>query len=216
MTRSRLQRIASWSLLGAVFLFSGCASLSPFAPEPPSERITQLWQQHVQSVNAQTDWTLSARIAAHSEDDGWSGKLHWRQEKDTYQVSFNAPFGQGGLQLEGGLQSVEMRTSNGQTMVAEDVESLLYQQLGWWLPLHNLRYWVRGVPVPTDEKTPLLAFDEEGQLARLQQLHWQIEYLAYRQVDGLMLPRKVYLENGELSVRLVIDRWESGDSDDGH
>ncbi len=214
MTRSLLQRIAPWWLLGAVLLFSGCASLSPFAPEPPSERVAQLWQQHVQSVNAQTDWTLSARIAAHSEDDGWNGKLHWQQEKDTYQVSFNAPFGQGGLQLDGGPQYVEMRTSDGQTMVATDVESLLYQQLGWRLPLHSLRYWVRGVPVPVGEKAPLLAFDEEGRLARLQQSRWQIEYLAYRRVDGLMLPRKVYLENDELSVRLVIDRWESGNG--GH
>ena len=215
MTRSLLRCTAPWWLVGAVFLFSGCASLSPFAPEAPSERVSQLWQQQVQFVGAQTEWTLSARIAAHSEDDGWNGKLHWQQEKDDYQVSFNAPFGQGGLQLDGGPQSVEMRTSDGQTIVAADVESLLFQQLGWRLPLNSLRYWVRGVPVPTSEKAPLLAFDEEGRLARLQQSHWKIEYPAYRQVDGLMLPRKVYLENGELSVRLVIDRWESGDNS-GH
>ncbi len=213
MTRSLLQRIAPWWLPGAVLLFSGCASLSPLAPEAPSERVSQLWRQHIQSVGAQTDWTLSARIAAHSEDDGWNGKLHWQQKKDSYQVSFNAPFGQGGLQLDGGPQYVEMRTSDGQTMIATDVESLLFQQLGWRLPLNSLRYWVRGVPVPTGETAPLLSFDEEGRLARLQQFHWQIEYPAYRPSDGLMLPRKVYLENGELSVRLVIDRWESGDSD---
>jgi len=215
VTRSRLRRTAPWWLMGAVFLFSGCASLSPFAPEAPSERVSQLWQQHAQTVRAQTDWTLSARIAAHSEDDGWNGKLYWQQERGTYQVSFNAPFGQGGLQLDGGPQQVEMRTSDGQTTVAADVESLLFQQLGWRLPLNSLRYWVRGVPVPTSKKAPLLAFDEEGRLAHLQQSHWKIEYPAYRQVDGLMLPRKVYLENGELSVRLVIDRWESGDNS-GH
>ncbi|HHI93448.1 MAG TPA: outer membrane lipoprotein LolB [Gammaproteobacteria bacterium] len=207
------RRSGLWWLVGAVFLLSACTSLSPLAPEAPSERIAQLWQQHVQSVNAQTDWTLSARIAAHSEDDGWNGKLYWQQKKDTYQLSFNAPFGQGGLQLDGGPQQVEMRTSDGQAMVAADVESLLFQQLGWRLPLNSLRYWVRGVPVPASGKAPLLAFDEKGRLARLQQFHWQIAYPAYRQVDGLMLPRKVYLENGEISVRLVIDRWESGNSD---
>jgi len=54
---------------------------------------------------------------------------------------------------------------------------------------------------------PVLAFDEAGRLARLQQSHWLIEYPAYARVDGLVLPRKVYLENDELSVRLVIDRW---------
>lgn len=212
MIRLRLQRTAPWWLLGAVFLFSGCASLSPFAPEAPSERVSQLWQQHAQSVRAQTDWTLSARIAAHSEDDGWNGKLHWQQVKNTYQVSFNAPFGQGGLQLTGEPGYVEMRTSDGQIMTAADVEFLLFQQLGWQLPLNSLRYWVRGVPVPTSEKAPLLSFNEEGRLARMQQSHWQIEYPAYRQADGLMLPRKVYLESGELNVRLVIDRWDSNNN----
>ena len=202
---------APWLLAGAALLFSGCAIRPPAALEPPSERIAKLWQQHASAVRAQADWVLDARIAAHNTDDGWSGKLHWQQGGDSYQLSFNAPFGQGGLQLDGGPQQVVMRTSDGQSFVAADAESLLYQQLGWRLPLNNLRYWVRGVPVPAGADAPLLSFDESGRLSYLQQSSWQIEYPAYRQADGLMLPRKVYLENPELSVRLVIDRWGAGE-----
>jgi outer membrane lipoprotein LolB len=203
---------APWLLAGAALLFSGCATRPPAAPEPPSQRIAQLWQQHASAVRAQTDWALDARIAAHNVDDGWSGKLHWLQGAESYQISFNAPFGQGGLQLEGGPQQVVMRTSDGQTLVAADAESLLYQQLGWRLPLSSLRYWVRGVPVPASVDAPLMSFDESGRLSYLQQSDWQIEYPSYRPVGGLMLPRKVYLENPELSVRLVIDRWGPGQS----
>lgn len=202
------RRSARWCLLATVILFTGCASLPPLAPEAPSERIAQIWQQHLESVRAQTDWTLTARIAAHNVDDGWSGKLYWQQGVDTYRVSFNAPFGQGGLQLNGGPQQVEMRTSDGQSRMAADAESLLLQQFGWRLPLNSLRYWVRGIPVPKSDTVPLLAFNEAGQLNRMQQSRWQIEYPAYRKVGELMLPRKVYLENKDLSVRLVIDRWE--------
>ena len=165
------------------------------------------WRQHVRDVLAQTDWGLSARITANTEDDGWNGKLYWQQGAEHYQIRFTAPFGQGGLQLDGGPQQVELRTSDGQVMVAADAESLLYQQMGWRLPLRNLRYWVRGVPVPSTHKMPRLAFDETGRLVRLQQAHWDIEYPEYRQFDGLLLPRKVYLENSEFNLRLVIDRW---------
>lgn len=212
MIHAGLRRTAPRWLLGAVFLLSGCAVFAPSVPEPPSERITQLWQQHAQLVRAQTDWALSARISATSEDDGWSGKLHWQQGKETFQVSFNAPFGQGGLQLDGNPQQVEMRTSDGQTRIATSAESLL-QQFGWQLPLSNLRYWVRGVPVPNSEADPVLFFDEVGRLARLRQSQWDIEYRAYRLANGLMLPRKIYLENGDLNVRLVIDRWAPDNSD---
>jgi len=203
-----------WFLLTTVTLFAGCTSLPPLAPEPPSDDVARSWQQHVRAVRAQVDWALNARIAAHNVDDGWSGKLYWQQGKDSYQVSFNAPFGQGGLQLKGGPQQVEMRTSDGQIMLAADAESLLLQQFGWRLPLNSLRYWVRGVPVPKSEAAPLLAFNEKGQLSRMQQFQWQIEYPSYRQAGEIMLPRKVYLENKELSVRLVIDRWKLADSND--
>jgi len=206
-----IRRSARWFFLAMVVgLFAGCATLPPLSPEPPSDRVARLWQQHVQSVLAQTDWTLNARIAAHNEDDGWSGTLQWQQGKDTYQLSFIAPFGQGGMRLDGGPQQVEMRTSDGQVLVAADAESLLFQQMGWRLPLNNLRYWVRGVPVPGSGPAPLLGFDEAGRLARMQQSHWKIEYPAYVQMAGLLLPRKVYLENDDLTVRLVIDRWGTG------
>ena len=105
-----------------------------------------------------------------------------------------------------------VRTSDGQVMSAADAESLLQQQMGWRLPLHNLRYWVRGIPVPATHKMPQLAFDETGRLARLRQAHWEISYPAYRQTNGLELPRKVFLENSEFNVRLVIDNWGLGAS----
>ena len=204
--------------MAIVFLLSGCASVPPRAPEPIPEALAQLWQRHSQNVQMQTDWTLGARVVAHTEDDSWNGKLSWHQAGERYQLHFDAPFGQGAMQLNGGPFQVEMRTSDGQVLVAADAETLLYQQLGWQLPLHSLRYWVRGVPEPehslnSDRETdaPLLAFDELGRLSRLNQAQWQIEYPAYRQVNGVMLPKKVFLENAELSVRLVIDQWGLGD-----
>jgi outer membrane lipoprotein LolB len=159
-------------------------------------------------VRAETEWVLNARIVASNEDDSWNGKLYWQQGKDRYQVNFVAPIGQGGLQLDGRPGQVEMRTSDGHVMAAADAESLLYQQLGWRLPLSKLRFWVRGIPAPSSHNMPVLAFDEDGRLSRLRQADWRIDYPAYQQTDGPMLPRKVFLENTDLSVRLVIDRWE--------
>ena len=213
MIRFLSRTAAAGFITAAVLMFSGCASLEPTPSAAFTEKMPPQWRQHERDVRAQTDWMLSARITANTEDDGWNGKLYWQQDAERYQISFTAPFGQGGLQLDGGPQQVELRTSDGQVMVAADAESLLYEQMGWRLPLHNLRYWVRGIPVPSTHKMPRLAFDQTGRLARLQQAHWDIEYLAYRQVDGLELPRKVYLENTEFNMRLVIDRWGFGTSD---
>jgi len=194
---------------------AGCTT----SPKLPDVELERLWQQHRQSLVEQTEWTLAARVAGHSEDDGWSGKITWVQGDADFQIHFQAPFGQGAVQLTGGPEQVEMRISDGQVFVAEDAESLLFRQLGWHMPLKGLRYWVLGLPMPTpgaantyessniDDEVEL-TFDDVGRLARLRQAQWQVDYSGYRSVDGLMLPKKVYLENDTFSLRLVIDRWQ--------
>ena len=122
----------------------------------------ELWQHHRKTLDQGDTWALTARIAGSTEDDGWSGKLSWQQAKGNYQIHFQAPFGQGAIQLLGVPGQVEMRTSDNQVVVADDAESLLYQQLGWRLPLAGLRYWVLGLPMPESlsaQAAPVMAFD---------------------------------------------------------
>jgi outer membrane biogenesis lipoprotein LolB len=52
-----------------------------------------------------------------------------------------------------------------------------------------------------------LNYRPDGRLAKLQQGQWLVTYPEYVTIEGVMMPRKVFLENHELSVRLVIDRW---------
>lgn len=214
MKRAAFQRVRGGLLPGFVSgfllltaLLTGCASV----PQLPTADQHLLWQQHRQSLEQKADWTITARIAGSTEDDGWNGKLSWRQSAENYQMHFQAPFGQGALQLLGNADRVEMRTSDNQMLVADDVESLLYEQMGWRLPLKGLRYWVLGLPMPVTEPEqaePVLSFDDLGRLTSLRQSQWQVNYEAYRRVDEIELPRKVFLENHTLSLRLVIDRWQ--------
>lgn len=142
----------------------------------------------------------------NTQDKGWSGKLHWHQQAEGFQIQFNAPLGQGAFRLEGNAGGAEMRTSEGEIFQASDAETLIVQQLGWRFPLSGLRYWVMGVPEPGSR--PVLVFDQAGHLVSMQQTHWKIRYPDYVQVNELSLPKKVYLDNTDLKVRLVIDRWE--------
>jgi outer membrane lipoprotein LolB len=181
----------------------GCATLPP-ALSPEAAR--EAWRQHEQALTALDDWTLAARIAIRTGDDGWNGQLQWHQTPAAYEIQFNAPFGQGAMQLEGDSEGVAMHDSAGETYAAPDAETLLYERLGWRLPLRGLRYWVTGLPEP--DRPHSVEYDHAGRLASLQQADWRIRFPAYRRVDGVDLPEKVFIENHALSVRLVIDRWQ--------
>jgi outer membrane lipoprotein LolB len=194
-------------LLFALFLGACATTSSPLklSSEPPSSEQARAWQQHRQAVNQITSWTLTGRIVVNTEDDGWNGDLHWSQRIDGYGIQFSAPFGQGAFQLDGSVTGVEMRFSDGNTFQAADAETLLLEQLGWHLPLSGFQYWVTGIPRPGSAF--VLDYRPDGRLARLQQGKWLVTYPEYVPTDGVMMPRKVFLENHELSVRMVIDRW---------
>jgi outer membrane lipoprotein LolB len=197
----------SFFLLFALIL-GACATTPPpikLVSEPPSPQQAQAWQQHRLLVNQITNWTLTGRIVVNTEDDAWNGDLHWSQRLDEYGIQFSAPFGQGAFQLDRSATGVEMRFADGKTFQAADAESLLVEQLGWHLPLNGFRYWVTGVPKP--ESVFVLSHRPDGRLDKLQQGQWLVSYPEYVTIGGVMMPRKVFLENHELSVRLVIDRW---------
>lgn len=182
-----------------------CATVPP-QPERSAEELQQLWLAHQSAVGKVTEWKLVGRIVVNTEDDGWSGELQWSQSPNEFQIQFSAPFGQGAFQMEGGVNGVEMRLSDGQVFHAPDAESLLLSHVGWRLPLSEFRHWVTGVPERQNDiqKT----FNNSGQLAELSQEPWKINYPEYFAVDDIQMPRKVYFNNHALSVRLVIDRWE--------
>lgn len=197
------------SLILLVVLFlSACATTPPpikLISEPPSPAQEKSWQQHFQRVNQTSNWTLEGRIVVKTEDDGWNGELNWSQRINDYGIQFSAPFGQGAFQLDGSATGVEIRFSDGNSFQAADAETLLVEQLGWHLPLSDFRYWVTGIPKP--ELASVLKYRPDGRLAALQQGQWLVTYPEYVDTGEVMMPRKVFLENHELSVRLVIDRW---------
>jgi outer membrane lipoprotein LolB len=190
-----------WAVL--LLTLSACATLPPPLSQKAEEKA---WQVHEAQVEKLQEWSLAARLAINTEDEGWNGQLQWRQAPTNFKIAFNAPFGQGALQLTGGEQGVTLKLSDGQTHWASNAETLLYEQLGWRLPVEGLRYWVTGLPVPGQPSA--VEYDGQGRLAELRQADWSISYPGYRRVQGVDMPRKVFIENHRLSVRMVIDRWE--------
>ena len=55
--------------------------------------------------------------------------------------------------------------------------------------------------------------DEAGQLRRLEQSGWTINYQRYQVVDGISLPAKLRLAREDIAVRIVIDQWQLGTVD---
>jgi outer membrane lipoprotein LolB len=189
-------------LMSGVALLSACSTLPVSRTSPELE---SLWMAQQQSLGQFHSWLLSGRLAVQTENQGWNVSVRWQQDAGTYHIVLSAPLGQGTAELQGDSQGMTLSLANGRSMTSVDPEELLFQQMGWRVPVTGLRYWVIGLPVPDTAETH--ALDEDGRLQWLEQSGWRISYRRYGEFSGKALPTKIFLDNRAFKVRLVVDEW---------
>lgn len=188
-----------------VLVLSACAGLKPQPPDAAD------WNDRLTTLQGLDDWTLNARVAFATAEDGWNGSLTWRQEREDLDLSFRGPLGVGGLRIQGQPGELIVRTAKGEELVVSDPEVELHREFGWTLPITSMRYWMLGIPDPGAEPRELV--HEAGLLQQLNQRGWRVSYDSYREYEGSILPRKLVMENDEVRIRMAVSRWRFHDRD---
>ena len=151
-------------------------------------------------------WDLKGRIAVRTQDESGSGSLYWTQRGDRFDIRVIAPLSGRTYELSGGPDGVTLRTPDNNTLQADDAETLLRQTEGWYFPVSELIYWIKGLPAPALQVDGLL-LDEENRLSGLNQGGWSIRYKNYLRTGGTSMPKRLDLENEQVRVRLSVREW---------
>ena len=173
-------------------LLAACTSLPPLPPKPAMQL---------------DSWRLNGRIAISTESDSWMAKVYWEQNGPTYQLRINTSFGQGAFLLEGDDNGVVMRTADNKTFTAPDPDTLVAEVLKIALPITNLHFWIRGLP-SANSSPSWYTFNKAGHLHRLRQDGWELDYKRYVKVQGIDLPKKIFLEDQQFKIKIVISKWD--------
>ncbi len=197
-----------WRLsLPVLVLFLGACSVKP--PVVVDYDVEPLWQQRLAKLERLSAWSFDGRIAVRDGGKAWNAKLSWAQSGASYDILISAPFGQGAARLSGEPGRALIDVSGQPSLVADDPGLLLYEQVGWAVPVDALQYWLTGRPDP--QTSALLEWDGQGRVVRLDQSGWAVTYRRYGKADGVprsvSLPTKVELVNRDLRVKIVIDQW---------
>ena len=181
-----------------VLFISGCASLPP---QLPAKSVTP-----IPSVAEISQFQLAGRVAVKYADQGFSGSLRWRHDPAQDDILLLNPLGQGVAHILSTPTGVTLDTSDSRHYQARDAENLTQKILGWRLPLHGLRYWAQGMAAPNAPSKAQR--DSAGHLTQLNQDGWDIEYRAYKEVSGKMLPGKIFMQRDDLEIKLLLDTWD--------
>ena len=185
-------------------------TLTACAVHPPATESSRLqasmsWAKRQAKLLQLSSWDVTGAIAMRKADEGGSANVRWHMQQNHYfNLRLSGPLGAGTVTINGTDAAVVMRTKDGQQRTGS-AQALLDEALGWRFPVQYLRYWIKGLPVPTLPSQRQL--DGVQRLATLNQAGWHIRYNTYQRVQNQDLPKKLTLERAKTQIRIVIRRW---------
>ena len=188
------------ALLTLVALLSGCVT-------PRSIELPDLpdWQTRKDLLVGVDEWEFAGRIGVSAGDEGFNGQLWWRQDGIVFRARISGPLGVGTVFINGDRRELTVTDRDGKVTELVDAENELRQMYGWTIPVTSLRFWALGIPDPASPADA--EFSADGQLSKLRQQNWQVDFTQYREGGGQLMPRRLTAVSDDVKVRLVIDKW---------
>jgi outer membrane lipoprotein LolB len=186
--------------IALVFALAGCQTV-PVSPAPSVS-----WSVRRPELQALGRFGLNGRVAVAVGNQGFNAGLRWTQSAAVTHLTLTGPLGAGGVQITADGGDLSVVTSNGKRLGNAAARTQLEEKLGFEPPLASLRYWVLGVPDPSQAASVQL--DSQQRLMQLTQDGWQIDYTAYMPVGAEWLPRLLTLRRQDVRVRMVVDGWQ--------
>lgn len=178
--------------VGLILLLSACSVVTE-RPDLHYSRIA------MQSLYGQERWSFEGRLALVGKNDSWSANINWEHTPGAEIIKLSGPLGQGAvvISLVGNVVTVDRGGGDVQSSVQP--EEFINQQLGMFVPVSSLRYWVVGLPEPINTFTDTdVGFNQAG---------WINEYKQMQLVGNGSMPYKMTVMNNQVKLKLIVDHW---------
>jgi len=189
-------------LVITLLLIAACAPI-----QQPLSSSTQLnWPQHQQQLAQLTHWDIMGKLGIRTPEQSNSARFNWRQQEQQFDISVTNLLGQSVARLIGTNTEVQLDIAGQGRYITDSPSQLLQQELGWSLPVSMLNYWIKGIPAPNSPASYQL--NDQGLLENLIQADWQVHFSRYQPLESQTLPGKIRLQQGDISLTLLIKQWD--------
>ena len=193
------------SIVILLMFLSGCTSL------PKTELTENNQLQRNQQLEAIDNWTLTGRLGIRSPNQTDSLNFSWQHATNKQLLLLYGAFGNTYAKLSQSNNQATLELSDNNVYQSDNVEELLYNVLGYPLPVEHLDFWVRGLPFPGEKSE--LTYDALGYLKTIIYEQWTITFKQYQHIesfDDISLPGKIKVTNGEVTLKLSLRKWNLG------
>jgi outer membrane lipoprotein LolB len=170
----------------------------------PTEKLKLYSKTDKLHLYSMSNWSFEGRLAITGQKDSWSANIDWQHSTSKDEIKLSGPLGQGATVIRLTEKEVIIDRGSGHVQSSNNPEQFINQQLGMFVPVNSLRYWVLGLPEPSQNALET----SDG----FNQLGWLVSYLQMQSVDKESMPRKVTILNDKVKLKLIIDHWNLNDS----
>jgi outer membrane lipoprotein LolB len=191
-------------------LMGGCAELTPQTGQPQVSEAQAAGRHYHDTI--ELDGRLSVQYQQNGQDQALHGSFIWRQTAQQTQVTLMSPLGQILAVIEVTPERATLTQSGQSPRIADDVDQLAAQSLGWPLPVSGLRNWLQGFVTNANGKRIVAT---PATQAVTTHDGWRIEYVSWDESDPTNLhPKRIDLQRqtmqaGDVTMRIVIDKWQT-------
>jgi outer membrane lipoprotein LolB len=153
----------------------------------------------------QSNWAVSGKIGITTPTQSVAGFIQWKQQGKDFDIYVSGPFTVGSTRIQGNIANISL-TQGGKTVEGINPQKLIYDELGWFFPIENLPFWLKGQAAPYSPANR--ETDESEQLTQIRQDKWQVDFLRYN--DYYDLPERIRISQGQWKFLIVIKHWEFG------
>lgn len=175
-----------------IALLTGCAT----APVPKEIAYSR---EAIRALYDLEPWSLDGRLALTGANDSWQADINWEHLTGIDQIKLSGPLGQGAVAIHLTKDFVTVARGDNELKSSGQPEQFINQQLGLFVPVRSLRYWVVGLPMPDRTFEDIVGgFKQDG---------WQVDYPQMQMVYGKLMPRKIIVSGEQVKLKLIIDQW---------
>lgn len=161
-----------------------------------------LFQARPQTIT--DSWHAKGKIGIHSPQQKGSAWLDWQQQQSHYKIQLQGPLGLGTMLIQGDAKALDVIYKN--TLYSALRPQQLKEITGLDLPLQHFPYWAQGQHSPLVTVTEQTR-DQNGDLLKLQQAGWTLQFSRYRSIAAKRLPAKLKLQSGDTRLTMIFKSW---------
>lgn len=175
-----------------IFLLSACSVV-------PVEKDVNYSRSAMLPLYNLKHWSFDGRMVLTGQNDSRTVNINWEHSPDAEKIKLSGLWGQGAVFILLAGNVITIDRGAGDVQSSTQLEAFINQQLGMFIPVRSLRYWVVGLPEPFGSfKDTDFGFNQAG---------WLSEYKQMQSINMTIMPRKLMVMNNQVKLKLVIDHW---------